>query len=176
MTHKLAAGEAFPAITLPSLGGGDVEIATPAKGHDWKMVVVYRGKHCPLCTQYLAKLDQLREGFSNIGVDVVAISTDSQERATAQIDLVKPSYPVGYGLSLDQARELGLYISGVRNGMDVEAPFAEPGLFIVNEEGNLQLIDTSNVPFARPDLQSILNGLTWLRGQTTKFPINGTHE
>ncbi|WP_282095304.1 redoxin family protein [Epibacterium ulvae] len=176
MTHKLAAGKAFPAITLPLLGGGQADLATPAQGHDWKLIVVYRGKHCPLCTTYLKQLEQLREGYSKIGIDIMAVSTDSEARATEQMSEVNPSYPVGYGLTLDQARTLGLYISGVRNGMNVEAPFAEPGFFIVNEEGNLQLVDTSNVPFARPDLQSVLNGLTWLRSQTTKFPVNGSHE
>lgn len=176
MTHKIAPGKAFPEITLPLLGGGEADISKPSGDHDWKLVVVYRGKHCPLCTNYLAHLNQLRDGFSKIGVDVIAISTDSEARALAQMEDVNPNYPVGYGLTLDQARELGLYISGVRNGMDVEAPFAEPGLFVVNDEGNLQLVDTSNVPFARPDLQSVLNGLTWLRSQTTKFPVNGTHE
>ncbi|GAA6210196.1 peroxiredoxin-like family protein [Cognatishimia sp. WU-CL00825] len=176
MTHKLATGKAFPSMQLPRLGGGHVEIAKPAAGHDWKMIVVYRGKHCPLCTKYLSQLAQLQGGFSEIGVDVIAVSTDGQERATSQIGEVNPGYQVGYNLTLDQARELGLYISGVRNGMDVEAPFAEPGLFVVNGEGNLQLIDISNVPFARPDLQAVLNGLTWLRGQANKFPINGSHE
>lgn len=176
MTSKLAAGNAFPAITLPLLGGGQTDIATPTAGHDWKLIVVYRGKHCPLCTRYLAQLEQLRVGFSKIGIDVIAVSTDSEARATTQMADVNPNYPVGYGLSLDQARDLGLYISGVRNGMDVEAPFAEPGLFVVNDEGNLQLMDISNVPFARPDLQSVLSGLTWLRSQAVKFPVNGTYD
>ncbi|AHD08859.1 redoxin domain-containing protein [Phaeobacter gallaeciensis] len=176
MTHKLAAGKAFPAITLPMLGGGQADIATPSQGHDWKLIVVYRGKHCPLCNKYLTQLEQLRDGFSKIGVDVIAVSTDSQTRATDQISEVGATYPAGYGLTLEQAGMLGLYISGVRNGMDVEAPFAEPGLFVVNEQGNLQLVDISNVPFARPDLQAVLSGLTWLRSQSVKFPVNGTHE
>ncbi|WP_171207979.1 MULTISPECIES: redoxin domain-containing protein [unclassified Ruegeria] len=176
MSSKLEAGQPFPAVTVPLLNGGEADLSKPADGHDWKMIVVYRGKHCPLCTNYLAELESLRDGFSKIGIDVAAVSTDSEERASDQMAQVKPSYPVGYGLSLEKARELGLYISGVQNGMNVEAPFAEPGLFIVNEEGNLQLVDTSNVPFARPSLESVLRGMTWLRGQSMKFPVNGSHQ
>ncbi len=85
MTHNIAPGKAFPEITLPLLGGGEADISKPSGDHDWKLVVVYRGKHCPLCTNYLAHLNQLRDGFSKIGVDVIAISTDSEARAVAQM-------------------------------------------------------------------------------------------
>ena len=52
-TEKLRAGTAFPDIKLPTLEGPIQSIATPENGCDWKLVVVYRGKHCPICTKYL---------------------------------------------------------------------------------------------------------------------------
>lgn len=42
---KLSAGSAFPDLTVPKVGGGEL---APAKLEGWRMVVVYRGKHCPL--------------------------------------------------------------------------------------------------------------------------------
>ena len=72
-------------------------------------------------------------------------------------------------------RTLGLYVSGPRNGMDVEGPFAEPGLFVVNDQGRLQIVDISNVPFARPSLTSLVKGIRFLRGLSGDFPVNGTH-
>ena len=110
-----------------------------------------------------------------LDVDVVAVSADSEARATSHMMEVSPGFDVAYGLTIAQMQELGLYISGARNGTDVEAPFAEPGLFVINENETLQIIDISNVPFARPGLEWIAKGIRFLRGPLKDSPINGTH-
>lgn len=171
----LKAGQDFPSIVLPLLGGGEIDISKPSDNHDWKLVLVYRGKHCPLCTNYLQELESVREELSEIGIDVIAVSADSEVRANTHLGEVNRQYPVAYGLTQKNMKALGLYISGPENGMDVESPFAEPGLFIINDEGKLQLVDISNVPFSRPDLNKITGGMKWFRGQTQVFPINGTY-
>ncbi|MCG7627002.1 redoxin domain-containing protein [Epibacterium sp. MM17-32] len=172
---KLAAGTVFPAITLPVLDGGTRDISTPAAGFDWMLVVVYRGKHCPLCTQYLRQLNDTLDDLHALGVDVVAVSADSAVRAAAQMAEVNPRYEVAYGLSVDQMQALGLYVSDPRNGQDVSEPFAEPGLFVLNEDRVLQIIDISNVPFARPDLAWIAKGIGFRRGPMKAAPVNGTY-
>ncbi|WJY21777.1 redoxin domain-containing protein [Fontisubflavum oceani] len=172
---KPLAGSAFPALNIPVLTGGKRALSKPKDGFDWQLIVAYRGKHCPICTRYLQELNAALPGLNAIGVDVIAISADDEDRAGGHMDEVQPLYDVGYDLSVPQMQALGLYISGPRNGMNVERPFAEPGLFVVNAEGDLQLVDISNVPFARPDLQSILRGLTFLRGLTDPFPVNGSY-
>lgn len=174
-TSTLGPGQAFPPLILPLLDGGQVDISKPTGQHDWKLILVYRGKHCPLCNSILAELERTRQEFSEISINVVAVSADSKARARTQLADIKHHYPVAYDLSEVQMKALGLHISGIQNGMDVERPFAEPGLFIVNREGNVQLIDISNVPFSRPSLQRIAAGMKWLRSQTQTFPINGTH-
>lgn len=174
-TPTLRPGQTFPSIILPLLGGGEADISKPTGKHDWQLVLVYRGKHCPLCTNYLQELESNRQAFSDIGIDVIAVSADSEARATAHLADIDANFSVAYGLSQKHMKALNLYISGIQNGIDVEGPFAEPGLFIINHEGKLQLVDISNVPFSRPDLGNIAGGMKWLRSQTQKFPINGTH-
>lgn len=174
-TTVLQPGQFFPNIQVNKLGGGSLTLGQPEANFDWKLVVVYRGKHCPLCTSYLKTLNELLPSFHELGVDVVAVSADSEARATAQLAEVNPDYAVGYGLTLSQIRELGLFVSDVRAGIDVEAPFAEPGLFVVNGDGNVQMLDLSNVPFARPDLNSMLMGIRFIRGMTGDFPISGSY-
>ncbi|TDF38528.1 AhpC/TSA family protein [Alteromonadaceae bacterium M269] len=171
----LQAGMPFPSINVEKLGGGTLELSKPAPGFDWKMLVVYRGKHCPLCTKYLNELNELLPEFNALGVDVAAVSSDSLDRAKAQLAEVNPNFDVGYDLSIEQMRSLGLYISEPRLGMNAERPFAEPGLFVINENGELQMIDISNVPFARPPLASMLMGIRYYRGMTEKFPVNGSY-
>lgn len=174
ISQKLQAGRAFPDIRIPKLGGDWLQLARPSDPHDWKLVVVYRGAHCPLCTQYLRGLNGIVDELGTVGVDVVAVSADSAERATEQMSEVLPRFVVGHDLSVEQMHELGLYISEPRLGSGAQRPFAEPGLFVINDEGNLQIVDISNVPFARPDLNMVLRGSKFLRGLTEKFPVNGS--
>lgn len=149
-TLTLQPGDVFPTLSLPKLGGGTITLGRPEPQYDWQMVVVYGGKHCPICTKYLDELNQVLPELHQLNIDVVAVSADSQERANSQIAEVNPDFPVGYDLSIDQMKQLGLFVSGPNLGMGAERPFAEPGLFVINDEGNLQMIDISNVPFARP--------------------------
>ncbi|UYV38399.1 redoxin family protein [Rhodobacteraceae bacterium D3-12] len=174
-SRKLAAGSAFPAITLPMLGRQPRDISRPGDGFDWMLIVVYRGKHCPLCTRYLQQLNDVLPDLNALGVDVVAVSADSETRATSQMAEVSPAFGVAYGLTVPQMQGLGLYISDPRNGTDVEAPFAEPGLFVLNEDRVLQITDISNVPFARPDLTWIAKGIGFRRGPMKAAPVNGTY-
>ena len=55
---KLAAGSSFPSISFKTVGGGTTDINTLA---GWRLLAVYRGKHCPLCKFYFKTLDGLLE-------------------------------------------------------------------------------------------------------------------
>ena len=80
--HKVPAGSLFPTISWPTVNGGKVDIAgTPG----WRMLVVYRGKHCPLCKKYFAALDGMLDGFAAAGVAVSAVSADPKEKVEADL-------------------------------------------------------------------------------------------
>ncbi len=174
-TAKLKAGRKFPAIRVPKLGGGEIDLATPSNGHDWRMVVVYRGKYCPLCTKYLSELNEKLPKLNAIGIDVVAASADPEDKATEQMGKVNPVFGIGYDLTIDQMHSLGVYISHPRSPQETDRPFAEPGLFVINGDGALQIVDMSNGPFARPDLNSLVSGLAFIRDPENTYPIRGTH-
>src|SRR5713226_4689436 len=100
-----------PALDLPTVGGGRFELAT-AHPHSFAMLVFYRGLHCPICKIYLRDLDRKLGEFAKRGVEVVAVSTDTMERADqSKRDWGIECLPIAYGLSIDQARQWGLYIS-----------------------------------------------------------------
>ena len=82
--------------------------------------------------------------------------------------------PIGYDLSLEQMADLGLYISDPRSPQETDRPFAEPATFVINDEGKLQIVDISNAPFARPELEGLLNGLKFVRDKG--YPVRGTHK
>ncbi len=74
-----------------------------------------------------------------------------------------------------KVRELGLYISHPRSPEETDRPFPEPGVFIVNDKGKAQVIDLSNAPFARPELEMVLHGLEYIRDPEENYPIRGTY-
>jgi peroxiredoxin len=168
-TEKLQAGANIPKVRVPKLGGGVLDLGS---GESWQVLVVYRGKHCPICRTYLKTLDSLLDEFKAIGTNVMAISADPKAKAETQAREEGWRFAVGYDLSLAQMSALGLYISHPRSPQETDRPFPEPGLFVVNPQGKAQIIDISNAPFARPDLNGVLKGLKFI--QEKQYPIRGT--
>lgn len=170
----LKAAEPFPKVTVNKLGGGEMTLGTPQSGRDWQMVVVYRGLHCPICKKYLKQLEGLQDKFYDSGVDIIAVSGDPEDRAKQMAEEQELTLPMAYGLTLEQMSELGLYISDPRSPQETDRPFAEPAVFVVNGEGNLQIVDVSNAPFCRPDLEQLANGLKFIREKD--YPVRGTRK
>ncbi|MAQ13510.1 MAG: thioredoxin peroxidase [Sandaracinus sp.] len=176
VTQKLRAGNRFPELHVADPSGATRDLSKPSGDHDWMMVVVYRGRHCPMCTRYLNQLAPLIGQLSDIGVDVAAVSADSAEQlAQHREKLDEMTFPLFHSLSVGQMKELGLYISDPRSPKETDHPFAEPGLFVINEHGTLQVVDLSNNPFVRPDLETLVRGLRWIRDPDNDYPIRGTH-
>ena len=176
MTLRPSPGKPLPNITLSTLDGRQITIGTASDGFEWQMLIVYRGKHCPICTRYLGELNDLLSQYHDLGVEVIAASADPLDKVQAHLGDLNLSYPVGYGLSIEQMRALGLYISQPRSPQETDAPFAEPGLFVVNAEGLLQVVDIANAPFARPPLANLVQGLGFIKNPENKYPIRGTHD
>jgi peroxiredoxin len=135
------------------------------------MLVFYRGLHCPICKTYLRDLDGKLGEFTRRGVDAIAISTDSRERA----ERTKKEWDIGhlaigYDLGIDQARAWGLYIS--RSIKADEPPlFAEPGLFLIKPDGTLYCSSIQTMPFARPSFADVLQAVTFVTEKD--YPARG---
>ncbi|WP_341502916.1 redoxin domain-containing protein [Gallaecimonas sp. GXIMD4217] len=175
-TNKLHPGSVFPKISATLLNGEQAVLGKPANGADWQLVVVYRGRHCPLCTRYLNNLEQFKAELLNTGVDIIAVSGDSKAQLQEHLAQLDISFPLAYGLTLEQMKELGVYISDPRSPQETDHPFAEPALFVVNAEGRIQVMDISNNPFVRPELSALVSGLGWIRDPGNNYPIRGMHK
>ncbi|MGB5446565.1 MAG: redoxin domain-containing protein [Psychromonas sp.] len=170
---KLMPGDTFPAIDAALPDGSFVQLGKAQGDATWQMIVVYRGKHCPLCTRYLNLLEEHKAALAEIGVSIIAVSGDSKEQLLEHLEKLTISYPIAYGLTEEQMKTLGLYISQPRSEQETDHNFSEPGMFIVNDEGNLQAVDISNAPLLRPELDVVVRGLTFVRSQDG-YPIRGT--
>ena len=174
-TQKIHPGAAFPSLKLATLSGDTVDIGKPAAEYDWRLVVVYRGKHCPLCTKYLNELPSFIDKLNDIGVDVIAVSGDSKAQLERHMESLDINFPVAYGLSIEQMKALGTYISDPRSPEETDHAFSEPALFVINGDNQVQVVDISNNPFVRPELATLVKGLAWIKDPSNSYPIRGMH-
>jgi peroxiredoxin len=167
-----------PALAVALTGGGRFVLgAEPAERFD--LIVFYRGLHCPICAKYLLELERLAPEFAKRGVRIVAVSSDEAERAQAMADKVKADgMQIGYGLSLGNARQWGLYISAARGktsiGIEEPALFSEPGVFLVRPDGTLYYGAVQTMPFARPQFQDLLGAIDFAIAHD--YPARGEYQ
>ncbi|MAN59446.1 MAG: alkyl hydroperoxide reductase [Flavobacteriaceae bacterium] len=137
------------------------------------MLVFYRGLHCPVCKKYLETLTEKMEAFYNKGVNMVAISMDSEERAKkAGEEWDVESLPIAYGLTEEEAREWGLYISHAIKDEEPEV-FSEPALFLIEPDGSLYSAAIQTMPFARPQFDDLLKSIDFVLEK--EYPARGQH-
>ena len=167
--------QAVPPLEVATVDGRSWKLAD-RKPDSFTMVVFYRGLHCPQCSRYVKGLADQRGAFEERGVEVIAISTDGRDRAEQakeQWDL--DGLRIGYGLSLDQARAWGLYVSNSRGvtsvGIEEPRQFNEPGLFLVRPDGTLYWAAVQSVPFARPQFDEVLNAIDFIKAKD--YPPRG---
>jgi len=172
---SLMPNKPVPDLELNIVGGGRYSLAAEKPQH-FSTVVFYRGLHCPICRRYLSELETLLPEFEKRGVAVVAASSDAQDRAEqAKSGWGLANLRLGYGLSIEEARKWGLYVSrsnGKTSAGVVEPDlFNEPGLFIVRPDGTLYWGTTSTMPFGRPHFNEILQSLDFVISKN--YPARG---
>lgn len=169
MTHsKPQAGAAVAPMTFSTVQGGTISIGQ-AKDR-WSILFVYRGRHCPRCKKFLNKLNAALPEWTAV-MDVAVVSGDTQEKAQADMAEFGWDFDLGYGLSEAQMRALGLYVSDPLSEAETTTRFAEPGAFGMRPDGTLMLVDISNGPAARPDLEELLDGMKF--NITNDRPVRG---
>ena len=166
-----------PSLNVPLNAGGRFVLGAEP-GERFDLVVFYRGLHCPICAKYLMELERLVPEFEKRGVQVVAVSSDSAERARAMAEKVKASnLRFGHTLSLQSARQWGLYVSTSRGktslGIEEPALFSEPGVFIVRPDATLYYGSTQTMPFARPSFQDLLGAVDF--AIANDYPARGEY-
>jgi peroxiredoxin len=170
-----------PPLAVNLVGGGGFDVFTE-KPERFTLIVFYRGLHCPICRTQMGDLETKLPDFTKRGVNVVAVSSDTAERAErSKREWKLANLRLGYGLDLHVARTWGLYISTSRGmtsaGVEEPALFSEPGLFLVRTDRTLYFASVQTMPFARPHFADILGALDFViakdypaRGEVINLP------
>lgn len=164
-----------PALEFDTVGGGRWSLAAQ-KPQNFTMVVFYRGLHCPVCRRYTTELNGMIADYDKRGVSTVITSTDPGDRAEqAKTQWGLSNLTVGYGVSIEKAREWSLYISTSRGktsaGIEEPPLFAEPGLFLVKPDQTLYWASISTMPFARPHFNDIVGAIDFALAKD--YPARG---
>ncbi|MEP2706636.1 MAG: redoxin domain-containing protein [Roseibium sp.] len=168
-TSKPRVGEQVEETSYPLLDGTSVSIGQPKD--KWTMLFVYRGRHCPRCKRFLNKLNAVLADWTKV-LDVLVVSADTKEKAQADKEEFGWDFDLAYGMNEAQMRSLGLYVSEPLSEAETTDIFAEPGAFAIRPNGTLMLVDISNGPAARPDLEELLDGMIF--NITNDRPVRGT--
>ena len=150
-------------------GGGSISIGQSKDR--WTMLFVYRGRHCPRCKRFLNKLNDALASWVAL-MDVVVVSADTQEKALADKEEFGWEFDLCYGLTEAQMPSLDLYVSEPLSEAETSDLFSEPGAFAIRPDGTLMLVDISNGPAARPDLEELLDGMKF--NIENNRPVRGT--
>ena len=167
-----------PDLTLPTLDHGSFDLASDGSERG-TVICFYRGLHCPICATYLTELEKRTEEFARRGVKTIAVSVDAQDRARAMAHKIGASkLRIGYDLSIEKARECGLYISASRGvtsiGLEEPALFSEPGLFMVTPQQTLYYGSVQTMPFVRPHFSELVAALDFAIAKD--YPARGEYQ
>lgn len=164
-----------PPLNVDLASGGSFNLKE-VRPTNFTLLVFYRGLHCPICKTQLGELESKLGEFDKRGVAVVAISSDTRERA----EETKRSWGLaelrlGYGLDLAAARRWGLFISTGRGmtstGVEEPARFSEPALYLIKPDGTLYFGSVQTMPFARPHFSDILLAIDYVL--KNNYPARG---
>jgi peroxiredoxin len=179
-----------PALVVPTLTGETFDLA--AQNPDsFTIVVFYRGRHCPICIGQLKEVEASADLAKAHGMNVIAISMDTKEKAlntVAAVIAATPSadgedkkiaeaaaafsLPIGYGMTEEQARSWGLYMSQGLPQTTEPAVFNEPGIYVMKPDKTVFFAHTQSAPFTRPNFQHLLGGLQF--AVQNNYPARGT--
>jgi peroxiredoxin len=167
--------EEVPNVELNLVGGGTWSLHDQ-NPENFTMMVFYRGLHCPVCSMQLKELQRMKAEYAERGVNVIAISSDTEERAAqAKNDWGVQELDIAYGLTPEQARSMGLHRSAGRGltSIKIEEPaeFSEPGLFMVRPDKTLFYACISTMPFARPSFKELLGSVDF--AIANNYPARG---
>lgn len=168
-TAKPNVGVTVPPTSFAHVDGGTRMIGGASER--WSMLFVYRGKHCPRCKRYLNKLNAMLPKWT-AKMDVIVVSADTKEKALADRAEFGWTFDLCYGMTETQMRTLGLYVSDPLSEAETTTRFAEPGTFAMRPDGTLMLVDISNGPASRPDLDELLDGMIF--NIDNDRPVRGT--
>lgn len=162
--------QAAPELTVELVSAGTWRLAE-RRPASFTLIVFYRGLHCPVCRAQLSELNRRFDELTKRGLDVLAVSGDTVERARQALQEWKlDRLPLAYGLTEENWRAWGLFVSA---GIKADEPehFNEPGMFLIKPDGSVFYEALTSMPWGRPRLDDVLGGIDFVVAKD--YPARG---
>ncbi len=170
--HVIKPLQQVPRLMVQTLEG-NIWNLFEQKPAQFLLMVFYRGYHCLRCKDYIHQLDIQVDEFAALGIETIAISCDTEERAQmAKNEWYLQKLKIGYELSIEDARKWGLFISKKIFNLEPEQ-FSEPGIFIINPDHTLYGSIVQSMPFSRPLFTNLLADMGYIIEH--EYPARGSY-
>lgn len=161
--------ELIPDFHFNTLNGGTWHSRDTGHRH-FRLLVIYRGMWCPHCKRQLKDLNTLHDSFEEAGVDPIAVSADTSERAAvSKKEYRLDQLNIGCAIPIAEARDLGVFISKGINAQEMPL-FCEPASFLINANNRIQAAWIASNAFARTSMQEILSYVDFLSQHPDRRP------
>eukprot|EP01035_Chromulina_nebulosa_P017003 gene17003-22502_t len=165
---KLLPGSQFPDIVLRFVDGNETSLK--ANG-GVKLIIFYRGQFCTFSTSKLDNLQQNQQKLSDESISLIAVSADPVDVSKVLVGKQGYTFPIACGLTVDQMKSLGLYITDPTNITEQSYCFSEPAYVLLNEDNSIKYIDIASHPIGSAvDVDTIIGLYKWEISNVIEHP------
>lgn len=142
----LLVGEKIPKLTLSNAKGESIDL-NKAVAEKPTILVFYRGGWCPFCSKQLAGLQEIQKDLTDMGYQVIAVSTDSPENLTNTMTKEKLTYTLLSDADLSASKQFGIaykspanydsFLPAASGGKNLDKLLPVPSVFILNKAGEI---------------------------------------
>lgn len=166
----LKVGEFIPDIEVSSVKGESVSISDLVKSQK-TVLVFFRGGWCPYCNKHLSALGAMQEKITELGYKVIAVSPDSSEKLSKNIDRNNLNYELYSDSSTALIQAMGLAIKAADRYTNTLLNFSEnqnsdvipvPAVFLLSTNGEVLYNYTNPNYKERLEEKELLKALTSL--------------
>jgi len=156
---RLQNGQVFPALEIPAVGGGTIQIPQSLRGA-YGVILIYRGGWCPYCQAQLAGFQRAREKLAETGIKVVALSVDDEAATRGTIEKHKLSFPVAHSADADQvAAVTGAYTNAAPHYLQTTG-------FLLDPAGRILNAVYSSGPIGRLVAEDVIGMVSYLKSKS----------
>lgn len=143
----LLIGETIPDIDLLTASGKVFNI-NQSIAQKPTILIFYRGGWCPYCSRQLSGLQEIEKDLTEMGYQILAVSTDSPDNLSKTLTSQKLSYTLLSDADLKAAKQFGIaykspanydkFLPETSGGKNTDKLIPVPSVFILNRKGNIR--------------------------------------
>jgi peroxiredoxin len=156
---RLENGAPFPHLIIDAVGGGIISLPGDLAGSH-AVVLLYRGSWCPYCNAQLKAFSRAHGTLADLGVKIVALSSDDEATALELVNTHALQFPVGHSADVDRIAALtGAYTN-------VQPKYFQSTGFVLDPSGRVLTAVYSSGAIGRLVPADVVGFVGYVKSQT----------